>query len=186
MRACCPYKWEYTPGICASSKDCGRGLSHLSGFHSSESNPHNAGFLFDAMMEIIISVPLGTCSSFNSCPFVPLIGEDKGKIMSCRTLIESEVWMVLTNAQVEQHWRSQELGEGGIARDGISSLKCHYSNRLHSQAKRLSANRIQVRKRNQFIVRDIFTATFFSGLSNFMPHFGLNILMLGEEVEYPR
>ena len=89
-----PYKWEYTPGICASSMDCGRGLSHLSGFHSFESNPHNAGFLFDARMETVISVPLGTCSSFNVCPSVPLIGDDKGKIVSRRTLIvESGVWM---------------------------------------------------------------------------------------------
>jgi len=71
--------------------DCGRGLSHLSGFHSSESGPHNAGFLFEARMETIISVPLGTCISFNSCPFVPLIGDDKGKIISRRTLIEREV-----------------------------------------------------------------------------------------------
>ena len=97
MGAYCPYKWEYTPGICASSTDCGRGLSHLSGFHSSESNPHNAGFLFDARMETIISVPLGTCNSFNSCPFVPLIGDENGKVISCRTLIESEVRMSINH-----------------------------------------------------------------------------------------
>jgi hypothetical protein len=58
--------------------------------------------------------------------------------------------------------------------------------RLHSQAKGFSADRIEIWKRNQCIVRDIFTATFFSGLSNFMSHFGLNILMLGKEVKYPR
>ena len=56
----------------------------------------------------------------------------------------------------------------------------------HSQAKSLPADRIQIWERNQGIVRDIFTATFFSGFSNFMPHFGLSILMLGKDVKCPR
>ena len=56
----------------------------------------------------------------------------------------------------------------------------------HAQAKGLSADRVEIWKRNQYIVRDIFTATFFSSLPNFMPHFGLNILMLGKEMKYPR
>jgi len=56
----------------------------------------------------------------------------------------------------------------------------------NSQAKSLSTDRIQVRKRNQCIVEDIFTAIFFPGLSDFMPQFSLNVLMLSEDVEYPR
>jgi len=55
----------------------------------------------------------------------------------------------------------------------------------HSQAKSLFTDRIQVRKRNQCVVWDIFPILY-SGLPNFMAQFGLNVLMLAKEVEYPR
>lgn len=66
--------------------DSGRGDSHRSGFHSSASEPHRAGFRFEALIPTTISVPSGTKISFIIDPSVALMGADSGITISFRVL----------------------------------------------------------------------------------------------------
>ena len=61
-------RWEYIPGICASTTASGRGESHLSGFHSYESVPQSSGLQFAPNAETMMFVPLATNISDRSRP----------------------------------------------------------------------------------------------------------------------
>ena len=72
------HRWEYTPGMRASSTACGRGSSHLSGRHVSASGPHSAGSRLHAWMLARTSVPLGSGSECTSVPSQRRIGSERG------------------------------------------------------------------------------------------------------------
>ena len=82
----CTHKFEYTPGIFASSTVSGSGVSHRSGFHSAASGPHIAGFLLDELMLTKTCVSLGTKISCMSVPSSPRIGCESGRTTSLRAL----------------------------------------------------------------------------------------------------
>lgn len=82
------YRFEYTPGMCASVRACGNGFNHLSGFHSYESGPHSSGLQLEAMMPTTTFVLLGIGISCISFPSSPLIGFESGMTVSFLVLIE--------------------------------------------------------------------------------------------------
>lgn len=70
----------------ASSKESGRGDGHRSGFHSQESGPQRVGSRLMDIMETTTSVSFGTVTWVISPPSTPLIGVEKGNIISSRAL----------------------------------------------------------------------------------------------------
>jgi len=79
-------RWEYIPGICASTTASGRGESHLSGFHSYESAPQSPGLQFAPNAETMIFVPLAINISDLCRPSVHLTGFDRGRMTSLLAL----------------------------------------------------------------------------------------------------
>ena len=66
------------------------GFSHLSGFQSYESSPQISGLRFAAYIEMVTFVLFGTRISFISRPSNPMMGIDRGRIVSFRVLLSAD------------------------------------------------------------------------------------------------
>ena len=80
------YRFEYTPGMRASSRARGRGASHRSGRHVNASSPHKAGFVLHAHRLRTAILPLGTAIDEMSVPSRPRTGVWRGRTVSCAAL----------------------------------------------------------------------------------------------------
>ena len=81
------HRCEYTPGMRASSKVCGAGCSHRSGFHSYASGPQSARLQLLAWMLARTHAPVGTGSEFMSEPSFATTGLRSGSDMSLEALL---------------------------------------------------------------------------------------------------
>ena len=85
------HRWEYTPGMCASSTARGMGSSQRSGRHSWASVPHKVVSQFAETTFGRISVPLGTGIALTMVPSRMRIGSESGRITSLFVLLQGKL-----------------------------------------------------------------------------------------------
>lgn len=119
---------EKTPGSFASATLSGKGLSHLSGFHSAASSPQISLLRFALRMEMMTFVPfLMGRDVISSLPPSSFMGFRMGKTVSLTALREIEYklvriikneWFRMLTLARRRRWEGASAGSRGRRRQG--------------------------------------------------------------------